>query len=223
MPVAKKRRPKDNRPAVALSPPQQDFLRARNKIRAQGSKISRGLALYKGQASWVEITQTLPYFLREGAYRNLIWPTPFPRSIYQICKGGLPGIASIERELAWNVQSLIPFAAQINAFIATKKRFDNAFLTQPKHEIEKTLDECEKSHGTSLWLIEAKINYLETFEGHQQQRAYSSSLLKEQWQRYKLATLQPGTTFDQIQKALEEKLGMTVLWLSKMTISNATN
>ncbi|WP_339027871.1 hypothetical protein WI604_23450 [Bradyrhizobium symbiodeficiens] len=152
-----------------------------NRVRAQLTKVGsihRGLANYKISAEVGELRKILPLLLEHPAYRSFFWPAPTPRSYNSLGAGGIPSLATFERELVWCVQTLLPYADVISNFVQSKRRFEEAFLKGDQSEVWAMLELIERQFGVSLWLAEANINALQSFKGYSAQQEYANAIAR---------------------------------------------
>lgn len=154
----------------------QAFARARAFITKQGS-IVRGVGRYKARSSSDEIRRVMPEFLKSKIYHSLIWPDIRPKSYNSLGKGGVWGYGSLETELAWQLQSLLPYCHDINQFVTIRSEFNNAFLLGNYDACDNILDELDVKFGKSLWGTEASINLIQARDGFAEQKSFTNRVL----------------------------------------------
>lgn len=154
---------------------QAEFTRLRAQIRI-ARNVYTGLAQFKRDADVAQVRRLLPLLLSYPGYRKVFWPFPLPKSYGQLGAGGVPLITKFAREFVWTIQCLLPYCETISSFLEYKRLYENHLLMGDVDSITRVLSEIEEKFGVSLWLAEARINFLQTFRGYDEQVKFADEL-----------------------------------------------
>jgi hypothetical protein len=92
------------------------------------------------------------------AYKPLIWPAPFPKTLTAIPRSSFPYYLDFEREVAWTVNLLATASEELSAFVQERQRVELLFLSGNFDLLADSFARIESRFGTSLWLIENRMN-----------------------------------------------------------------
>ncbi|OSJ19667.1 hypothetical protein BSR47_01800 [Bradyrhizobium canariense] len=134
------------------------------------------MAQFKRDADVAKVRRLLPLLLKYPGYRKVFWPFPLPKSYGQLGAGGIPLITTFAREFVWSIQCILPYADTISSFLSYKSRYESHLLKGDVDSITSVLAEIEQKFGVSVWLVEARINFLQTFRGYDEQVKFADNL-----------------------------------------------
>ncbi|WP_449758618.1 hypothetical protein [Erwinia persicina] len=89
---------------------------------------------------------------------------------YDFIKGNL------KQEILWSANIIKAHREKINSFISKRKTFENLIINKKHSLAEESLNEIEREHGFSLWMIEAKVSLLQIKDGLDAQKSFISTL-----------------------------------------------
>lgn len=81
-----------------------------------------------------------------------------------------------EREMLWSCNLLAQYSDALNSFLDKRNEYENQVLNKDFESATSTLDDIERVHGYSIWLIEAKIALLQNKDGLDAQKNFLSFL-----------------------------------------------
>lgn len=110
-------------------------------------------------------------------YKAIFAPVTFPRSLDQLVNR--PRLAPVDqlREFIWTGSVLNLFIEPLKEFVKKKSIFEEAFVSGRYDEASSHLDEIERLHGFSIWLIENRLHLLQEKSGLKSQKDYLEKVL----------------------------------------------
>lgn len=102
--------------------------------------------------------------------------TLFPRNLSELRSQSVMGAISGERELHWFTAIALNNASRLSSQVQFFEAVESAFLADDSRLCLQLHDAYEAEHGYSLWSIDAKIAFLQHFEGMEAQKNYLASL-----------------------------------------------
>lgn len=115
--------------------------------------------------------------LKNSSFSNLVKDKATLLSIgnYSLHKGNLIR-TTLSKELLWAANIVDLYKSSINEFLLKKKKYEEMILKENYVQAADILNDIERDHGYSLWLIEAKIVLLQLNDGLDQQKRFIISM-----------------------------------------------
>jgi hypothetical protein len=104
---------------------------------------------------------------------------PFPRKLQQGYQPRPLRPVNVYREFLWAASYLINFGESIDRFLRLLDTYPVTFLHNDYSACQDTLDRVEKEFGSSLWLIKNRLPLLQTKDGLEAHKQYSSNIVNE--------------------------------------------
>jgi hypothetical protein len=167
---AKKRRPKKPEPLT-------DFELVRGKLRAEPN-----FALAVLEFPVHEQPETLirvgGRFAVHPAYKQWIWPQPFPRALEELGKKPRQFFMPLQSEVAWSISLLNAYSDRISEFVRLRDAVEFSFLRGDLDQVEVTLGEVEATLGSSIWLIDQRQNLIQIQNGAGAKARFARTIFK---------------------------------------------
>jgi len=114
------------------------------------------------------------------AYKEIIYRDPFPLSAASMYGDDFIQLGDLGRELYWEACAVSHFSSQLSDFLDLKAAFEEKMVERHYGDASQVLDEVKERYGWSLWWMENKISLLESSEGLEKQKEFSTSITQDE-------------------------------------------
>lgn len=174
--MAARRRPTKTKGPLRLINDAASFRRA---IHSTGD-LARACNTYRGAIAQEAIPDIVRNLGSVNIYRNLLAPSPFPRSYDQIKPGKFLSRADGQIEALWTASILALFESELADYVGLRDRYQHHVTIGEYSNAEGCLSEVEARFGLSTWSIVSRILLLQLQQGTPSQKEYLESVLNTQ-------------------------------------------
>lgn len=144
-------------------------------VRARGN-VRIGFDLLRASHTPDQLTRLVPKLYKIAGFRRLIWPAAFPAKYSEMAASGAIKYTDLVQEVAWACSAIGIFARELTNILTLKADYDRLMLCGDLDGAVSKLNDCEQAFGCSVWLAEARINYLDAKLGFKEQREFSQTI-----------------------------------------------
>lgn len=118
-------------------------------------------------------------FKRNTVYFSALVGNPFPDVYSKISKNKRLIYLNPIAEIYWSSAILSLFIEKLSQFVTQKSKFENNYIFGEYEAALETLNKIEEDFGTSIWLLENKIQLLQLKNGVKEQKDFLETIISQ--------------------------------------------